>query len=545
MISFNNVIFFYVLDAITGNPVTPGAYHSSNGGEVWTILEVDNYLILVFDINDATIKYMISCFDPITGSPISEFESTGTDILGMNKVVYQGTFLLFMSGKNDPKFVSKRMRADQLDTLTLLESKSSPRVNVSTQYFAQNYSFPTPLNYTTQTFSASGSIATTVGDLVDSQSLTYMTSYHNEDYTGNILADSKVNLNFTWACSHPLNVTTIIFSLSQLDGEAIPDWVYIDTMKEHNNQINEELALNKTPVVEEVKLYKFSLKIESGGEARFKKFYIYIGPCEINNCKTCSSGNYSLCQECDLGYSESPTNGRCNKVENTEATVFVQALFSIGVIATIATSITSLSSPNGIYSIINQLQLYALLPMVGSFLTAKVANVILGMDFTLLSFDFMQTRIIWPFCTLNNCMSYPQEDSYLENLGYRSGSSLINTLPILCILIFLMTFHLLLLCISCACKKTPSNTKRKTILLKLLNFFQFSIYLRSMLESLMFILTSTTSELTTPNFTTPQKTLSTSTSLLLPLFLFSKPPSPPRPLPSSVQLHFQTSQSAP
>ena len=109
---------------------------------------------------------------------------------------------------------------------------------------------------------------------------------------------------------------------------------------------------------------------------------------------------------------------------------------------TILSSVMSVSSSQGSFSLLNLLQLFILLPMIGKYLPPKIIAFILGMDFSLFSFDFIPFEDI-PFAqSINKFFSFSQKDKYLNEIGLKSGSSFVNhlRLMILFALIFMVHF---------------------------------------------------------------------------------------------------------
>lgn len=93
-----------------------------------------------------------------------------------------------------------------------------------------------------------------------------------------------------------------------------------------------------------------------------------------------------------------------------------------------ASSAATMSSPTGVYSIINQFQLYILLPMLPPYFPEKVGDFILGVDFSLLSLNFLPFKSI-PFLEGGeDLIDYPQSEDYLEAIGLESMSSIMNYL---------------------------------------------------------------------------------------------------------------------
>ena len=69
--------------------------------------------------------------------------------------------------------------------------------------------------------------------------------------------------------------------------------------------------------------------------------------------------------------------------------------------------------------------------MTGKYLPPKIINFILGMNFSLFSFDFMSLKDIPYYLDIEKFSDFPQEDEYLSEIGLISGSSFINNLRLL------------------------------------------------------------------------------------------------------------------
>ena len=175
-----------------------------------------------------------------------------------------------------------------------------------------------------------------------------------------------------------------------------------------------------------------------------------------------------------------------------------------GMVVSAIASVFTGSSPSAVFSMINNLQLMLLLPMVAEYVSNTVKSLILGTSFAILSFDFIDIDKIRFVNDLTNWMSYPQSDEYLNDLGFRSGSAIINYLPLMATIILIGLIHLLVTCCySCSKQKKESSKCRKPSDF-LFKMFTFNIYIRLILEGYVFILVSTLTELSKTNFeTTP------------------------------------------
>mmetsp|Transcript_8946 Transcript_8946/g.8499 ORF Transcript_8946/g.8499 Transcript_8946/m.8499 type:complete len:122 (+) Transcript_8946:120-485(+) len=117
-------------------------------------------------------------------------------------------------------------------------------------------------------------------------------------------------------------------------------------------------------------------------------------------------------------------------------------MVALGITLASASSILSLSSINSIFSIMNSLQLAILLPLVPDYFSPKVLEFLSGMGFTMLSFDFIKLNDIPLVERLTDWVSYPQSDGYLNSLGMRSGSSVVNYLSLMVIIILVGIIHI-------------------------------------------------------------------------------------------------------
>jgi len=102
--------------------------------------------------------------------------------------------------------------------------------------------------------------------------------------------------------------------------------------------------------------------------------------------------------------------------------VITQAVVAIGISLVIGASLLSMSSPNSLFSLINQFQLFILLPMIPNYFPVRLSDFILGMDFALLSFDFIPTDWVPFIREIKKWIKYPQVDGYYNEIGLSSGS---------------------------------------------------------------------------------------------------------------------------
>lgn len=97
----------------------------------------------------------------------------------------------------------------------------------------------------------------------------------------------------------------------------------------------------------------------------------------------------------------------------------------------IGSSLITMSSTTGVFSLMNLFQMFLLLPMLTDSFPPMLTGFIVGMDFTSLSLDFIPKESIPYRKEFEDSVSYPQEDEYYKLIGLNSGSSIVNHLSLL------------------------------------------------------------------------------------------------------------------
>ena len=113
---------------------------------------------------------------------------------------------------------------------------------------------------------------------------------------------------------------------------------------------------------------------------------------------------------------------------------------SMGVAA--AVSLMNMSSPVGIWSIINQFQMLMLLILTGAFIPETVRQYLSGMDFVSLNFDFIPFIEVPLISDLYLWMKFEQTNDDLGDVGLDDGSTVVNNISFLVILVIFITLHL-------------------------------------------------------------------------------------------------------
>ena len=182
-----------------------------------------------------------------------------------------------------------------------------------------------------------------------------------------------------------------------------------------------KITLNPTANVTEPTTYKFGLETTWGSESVTKNFYLTVN----------ENPSKSTTQPQESGNSLADSSKTATK-----------ALLAAGVSLSVVVSAASMSSPQGALSMLNQFQLFILLPMIGAYIPPNVIEVILSMDLAMFSFSMIPFEKIPLTSSLFKYIDYDQSDAYVDRVGLTSGSAILNHLGILLVVLVLVLFHL-------------------------------------------------------------------------------------------------------
>jgi hypothetical protein len=131
--------------------------------------------------------------------------------------------------------------------------------------------------------------------------------------------------------------------------------------------------------------------------------------------------------------------------EGTTELIVIQSIALVGIVTSLGVSVISMSSPQTMFSIINQFQMFILLPMIGAYMPPKVIQVLLGMNFSIFSFSFIPLEKIPLISDLINFIDYDQNDEYFDSIGLTSGSAFLNIIALMLVFGLFTLYHLSLL----------------------------------------------------------------------------------------------------
>ncbi|CAI2381354.1 unnamed protein product [Moneuplotes crassus] len=502
MVLYNANFIFQKLTTTDGSPQSSGLIWNDSGyGHSYCMKEFSGFIaiqILSTSLSSAKRLILVS---PSAAEVVKEYKSVSSSAYAVGRLLYKGEELMFHSGRINTNytFFLARSPTNNIGQLAEFEEDTPLFSPITTSYQVSSTTSNPSLTTSTKTLTISTSSSITTIDIASSTNPSFTTyvALWNQTYLKIVQSNASVKLEFTSACAQSANYTAISFSLAQTGSNTIPGWVQLDA-------VNQELHLNTTPKLPEKKTFYFSLQISFNSEVHYKKFEITVEECSIQNCDRCTLGDHSTCEACSDGYQSSDGQTSCSKVAETTAateTKAATAMVALGVTLASASSILSLSSINSIFSIMNSLQLAILLPLIPDYFSPKVLEFLSGMGFTMLSFDFIKLNDIPLVERLTDWVSYPQSDGYLNSLGMRSGSSVVNYLSLMVIIILVGIIHIgVLICYRCT--ENSKHRKCKEFTKKLFTFFTFNVYIRIFMQALVFTTLSIFAELYNLNLAT-------------------------------------------
>ena len=170
----------------------------------------------------------------------------------------------------------------------------------------------------------------------------------------------------------------------------------------------------------------------------------------------------------------------------------------------------SLSSPQGLWISVNQLQLILLLLLTGAYFPKQVIDYLESLKFALMSFTFIKFEKLFIFRDVIGYLTFSLKTPDLKHFDINSGCTFHNSFSFTCIIVIIMMFHLVLLSVNywiIKCSKT-NNSKWRQFMNKLVKMIAFSVYLRMFLESFLFITLSPAEEIRNVDLSSQNKILS-------------------------------------
>ncbi|CAI2379323.1 unnamed protein product [Moneuplotes crassus] len=508
---FSQMILLYKINSVSGEPESSGLKTSASPAEVYNLEELDSQIVMMGkDYSRSHIFIMLTKKHNFPGKfwcqqskfpkfmemafenevccldEIDEYYQTGEYFYTSKAITLNGFELLILAGTISRDYSFLRVLPQDLGVVDSLVQRPTIFTPISTIFDLRDPAAPLPtLNVTTPSITDQSSAGVTVAtEIVTEVTGEYYINVMNDDFNKSYLSDVTITQTLTLSCTNSADPVSLVHSVQELNGHSIPGWVSFDAA-------TEVLTLNKTPVVNGTQLFQFAIQSQYGSDTYSKRVFITVESCSLDNCNECQADSPQTCKECKFGYNLK--QGQCVKADAGAASTAAQAAAGVAMALAAASSVVSMSSPVGMFSMINQLQLYILLPMLPPYFPAKVGDFILGMDFAFVSLDFIPTDDIPLVKEIKKLVSYPQSDEYLNEIGISSGSSIVNYLPMVVIIVLIGFLHLITTLIY-VCIREHKPGKCKKIIEKFFVFMTFNAYIRLIIQGFLFLMLSIVSE---------------------------------------------------
>ena len=202
----------------------------------------------------------------------------------------------------------------------------------------------------------------------------------------------------------------------------------------------------------------------------------------------------------------------------------IYLIMAIVILSVILASILSLfneSSPNLIWILVNLYQMLLLVPLIGAFVHKDVVDFIKGIDFSSLSFGFINSGSWSIFYNIYSFFEWKETNSYLNDIELRYWSTILNVLASNLIDGCLAWIHLCFVLLNLWCRSYQNWFQRFE--LKILYIFTFSIYIRKILESYLLFSISSIKEIYNLNSESKSRTISLSVAIAIEILLLCVP----------------------
>ena len=323
--------------------------------------------------------------------------------------------------------------------------------------------------------------------------------------------NSHVVKSLTYSCANYPGID-IAYTFTTDKGNPIPSWISFD--------MNGGTIIYDTPNVITDQNYEFDIKVTNDHDTKVEYIKVYVTvkapsststsssasttsstsntssssvSCKVQNCNTCKTNHSDRWSVWNTGYIvysnldlwESTQTSRFNNMSEfiTIANIVSTFILEISMVA------INFSSPQGLWAVLNHYQLLMLLLLTGAYFPKEIADFFAGIKQVSFNFGFLP-KINYPNSKSDpSWFDFQIDNYYLEVIGMNSGSSIINILNIIYVVIFNIFLHLLFLLIYFLTKNIRKDEgKCKKVTSYWVRYFTLCVYLRLILQSNQFLL---------------------------------------------------------
>ena len=447
----------------------------------------------------------IEVYDNSTSSFIASYESTDTSIV-FNSLVVDSTYAFFI-GEWSPFNLSGYIGQTLISSL-----ESSPHLTKrSSSLFIETTDY-TIISDTATASTALGAnismgfnISVTTTDEIDTL------LYFDDSITQTDLdpaTDQNFSISLMWS---ETQTNALSYSTTSYNGSSAPTWASV-------NSTNKQLVITSPDTSSSINFtfavasifgaYSFSIPVS----LNFQNTTTVSSACNVDNCVECDSNDDNICINWKSSYEPSRSGSSC--VPNSVEAI---ATATSGIMAAGFTA--SMSTPQGAWSLVNQFQIFLLMPLTDAYFPPEIIAFLTGLDFSLFSFSFLPIKIIFGVEAILDLFDYSQSDDYYVDMGFNSGSAFVNHFNLLVVFITISILHLIYYPIYRKVKKWKPKGKVSKIVIKmwmfLIEILTFDIYIRLMIEAYLFLTLSSITEIYKSKLSNSEEILSYTMSILI------------------------------
>ena len=166
---------------------------------------------------------------------------------------------------------------------------------------------------------------------------------------------------------------------------------------------------------------------------------------------TGSNTSSSICTECSMGYTHNSDHSKCVESElgeqEEQMSYTILSMNMLGILFSFFSLLLAGASIAGIFGFINFLQMIVIIPMLGAYISKDVTVFIANLSGSLLDFNVLLPKdgLVGNEAT---GIHYPQNNSYLKLIDFRSSSGLLNWQVSVALLILLVLLGIIVFQVS-------------------------------------------------------------------------------------------------
>ena len=440
--SYKNEALLISLDPNDGTLIRNIYQHTDSCGQIRSMIQIGNKLHLLAEwSNSEYIIYNLTSQEFEIYSLNNSYE--------MWSLYYNTNTSRFVFGghKSVNELIDIRVYEQFIEYHEDLRLATSSTIEPITSYSISEY-IPASrsITQTSNTGSNNTNLNVTVTTVASSITFSSDISFNVFSKTAKVDRDTVTQLNIRLPC-YETTFTTFTYTLADYGSNLLPSWVTLDSA-------NYKLNLT-TPDVSTTTAYRFAVNVTFENDINIYQKPITINviynECEVEHWYECEISGKE-CKQWDSGYEMKNGATSCDKIESAEEVDILSyttiAILSIGITVSVSASLLTSSSPQSIWLMVNQYQLYILLPLTGVYMPKDVINYLIGMEFTSFNLNFLNAKETFKFDELLHDIDSEENDWYRTEIGIESQSAIVNQISLLFGLLLLALIHLVVILVN-------------------------------------------------------------------------------------------------